>query len=395
MLNHLALSGGRVAASLSALEMGQSPFMVGVLLAMFAILPMLSSIAAGRLVDRIGVERPLVVGNVMVAASTLLCFIWPAPTTLILAAGAMGVGYMLHQVAAQRQLGAAPTTVRVRNFSWWSLSQSVSGLVGPLAAGLSIDYLGYRYAFGPLVLGPLIALACSRWLHGLLLPCAVHTSDGLAVHPRTRDLLAVPALRRVLGANVLISGAWDTHQFLLPLYGKAIGLSATTIGVVLATFAAATFVIRLALPYIQRRILPWTLVRAAMAGAGVSFLLYPFFQSLQPLMAVAFLLGLALGSTQPTVLALLHQHAPDNRVAEAFGIRIALINASQVSLPMACGLLATVTGLAPLFWACGLTLGSGVWFNRKVGVPVKKRKNEHGSASHNNDNDTGGSAGST
>jgi len=386
MLNHLALSGGRIAASLSALEMGQSPFMIGVLLAMFAVLPMLSSIAAGRLVDRIGVERPLVVGNVMVAAATLLCFIWPAPATLMIAAGLMGVGYMLHQVAAQRQLGAVPTAVRARNFSWWSLSQSVSGLVGPLAAGLSIDYLGYRYAFGPLVLGPLIALACSYWLRGRLLPAMAQASVASAVRPRTRDLLAVPALRRVLGANVLISGAWDTHQFLLPLYGKSVGLSATTIGIVLATFAAATFVIRLALPYIQRRILPWTLVRSAMAGAGASFLLYPLFESVEPLMAVAFLLGLALGSTQPTVLALLHQHAPDNRVAEAFGIRIALINASQVSLPMGCGLLATVTGLAPLFWACALTLGGGVWFNRKVGVPAKLPKS---STKRERDDDAG------
>jgi len=218
--------------------------MIGVLLAMFAVLPMLSSIAAGRLVDRIGVERPLVVGNVMVAAGTLLCFIWPAPATLMVTACLMGVGYMLHQVAAQRQLGAAPTAIRVRNFSWWSLSQSVSGLVGPLAAGLSIDYLGYRYAFGPLLIGPLVALACSYWLRGLLLPPAVRTSAGTLVRPRARDLLAVPALRRVLGGNVLISGAWDTHQFLLPLYGKSVGLSATTIGVVLATFAAATFVIR-------------------------------------------------------------------------------------------------------------------------------------------------------
>jgi len=324
-----------------------------------------------RQVDRIGVERPLVVGNLMVAAATLLCFIWPAPATLMIAAGMMGVGYMLHQVAAQRQLGAVPAALRARNFSWWSLSQSVSGLIGPLAAGLSIDYLGYRYAFGPLVLSPLVALASSYWLRGLLLPPAAQAYASNALRPRTRDLLAVPALRRVLGANVLISGAWDTHQFLLPLYGKSVGLSATTIGVVLATFAAATFVIRLALPFIQRRVLPWTLVRAALAGAAASFLLYPLFQSLEPLMAVAFLLGLALGSTQPTVLALLHQYAPDNRVAEAFGIRIALINASQVSLPMGCGLLASVTGLAPLFWACALTLGGGVWFNRKVGVAIK------------------------
>lgn len=371
MLNHVALSGGRIAGSLSALNMGMSPLTVGVLLAMFGILPMLLSVSAGRLVDRIGVQRPLLVGNIMVAASALLPFVWPSPVTLMITACVMGVGFMLHQMGSQRQLGHGTNDERMRNFSWMSLSQAVSGLVGPLAAGLSIDYLGYRYAFGPIALAPLIALAAMRPLRGALLPPAP-VGDGPLARRRASDLLAIPMLRRVLGANLLISGAWDTHQFLLPLYGKAIGLSATRIGVILATFAVATFVIRLGLPYIQRRVRPWTLVRAAMVGGAVSFLLYPLFSTPAPMMAVSFLLGLSLGCVQPSVLALLHQYAPDGRVAEAFGIRIALINVCQVTLPLGCGALATVTGLAPLFWTYTLALAAGTWVNRHTGTDVQK-----------------------
>ena len=76
------------------------------------------------------------------------------------------------------------------------------------------------------------------------------------------ELLAVPALRRILMVNTILSGAWDTHLFVVPIFGVAIGLSATTIGIILASFAAATFVIRLVLPLIQRRVRSWTLVRA-------------------------------------------------------------------------------------------------------------------------------------
>jgi len=366
LLNHIALSGGRVAAALSALHLGMSAFMVGALLATFGVIPMLVSVLTGRLIDRIGVQRPLLLGNLMVASGALLACIWPHPVTLMLTAVALGVGFMLHQMATQRQLGCGSGEERIRNFSWLSLAHAVSGLLGPLSAGLAIDYLGYRYAFAPLALTPLIALAATRLLYGTLLPPAPVSADDTGGARRLRDLLAIATLRRVLGANLLISGAWDTHLFLMPLYGRAIGLSATTIGVVLATFAAATFTIRFVLPYIQRRVLPWTLVRSAMAGASVSFALYPFFTTAQALMTLSFLLGLALGCVQPSILALLHQHAPDGRVAEAFGVRLALINASQVSLPLGCGALATLTGLGPLFWIYTLALIGGVWFNRSA-----------------------------
>ena len=46
--NHVALTGGRVTVSLAALQMGLSPLNVGLLVAVFAILPMLTSVHAGR-----------------------------------------------------------------------------------------------------------------------------------------------------------------------------------------------------------------------------------------------------------------------------------------------------------------------------------------------------------
>ena len=116
------------------------------------------------------------------------------------------------------------------------------------------------------------------------------------------ELLAVPALRRILMVNTILSGAWDTHLFVVPIFGVAIGLSATTIGIILASFAAATFVIRLVLPLIQRRVRSWTLVRAAMATAAVDFLLYPLFSDVSVLIVLSFILGLALGCCQPVCL---------------------------------------------------------------------------------------------
>src|SRR5437879_12087515 len=60
--NHVVLAGSRVAVSLDALSQGANAATVGVLLALYAVLPMFLAISAGRLADRIGVRRPMLVG---------------------------------------------------------------------------------------------------------------------------------------------------------------------------------------------------------------------------------------------------------------------------------------------------------------------------------------------
>src|SRR4030095_15355215 len=65
--NHAVLSGSRVTVSLEALSMGASPFTVGVLMALYALLPMLLAVAAGRFSDRVGMRRPMLIGTAGIA----------------------------------------------------------------------------------------------------------------------------------------------------------------------------------------------------------------------------------------------------------------------------------------------------------------------------------------
>ncbi|SSW63982.1 hypothetical protein AGI3411_01353 [Achromobacter agilis] len=374
MMNHVALTGGRITVSLTALQMGLSTFKVGTLVAVFAVLPMLFSVRAGRWVDRVGIVRPLVIGTTLVAVGTALPFISQTQLALLIASCCIGIGFMLHQVATQDLLGHAEPTQRLRNFSFMSLALAGSGFSGPLIAGLAIDHLGTRLAFGLLTLGPLLSAGGLYMLRHQLKEVDSQLSGAKeAERRRVTELLAVPALRRILMVNTILSGAWDTHLFVVPIFGVAIGLSATTIGVILASFAAATFVIRLVLPLIQRRVRSWTLVRAAMATAAIDFLLYPMFTDVTALIVLSFILGLALGCCQPSMLSLLHHHSPPGRAAEAVGLRMALINGSQVSLPLTFGALGAVIGVAPLFWAYSLALMAGGWVNRNPPIESDRK----------------------
>jgi MFS family permease len=366
MLNHIALTGGRITVSLTALQLGMSTFIVGSLIAVFAVIPMLLSVRVGQWIDSVGVRRPIILGNSLVVAGTVLPFILHHQIALLISACSIGIGFMLHQVSTQDVLGHAEPTRRLRNFSWLSLAMAASGFTGPLIAGFAIDHVGSRVAFGILTLAPLLALGLLRWLQPAL-RAVDQTLTPVArkvVRPRATELLRLPALRRIVMVNTILSGAWDTHLFVVPLFGVAIGLSATTIGTILAAFALGTFLIRLVLPFIQTRVRSWTLVRVAMVITALIFLIYPQFSDVTILMSLSFILGLALGSCQPSMLSLLHQHTPHGRAAEAVGLRMALINASQVSLPLTFGALGAVIGIAPLFWAYAVALTVGGWVNR-------------------------------
>lgn len=78
------------------------------------------------------------------------------------------------------------------------------------------------------------------------------------------------------------------------------------------------------------------------------------------LAATAAVLGLALGTGQPNVLALLHTMAPAGRGAEAIGIRATIGNASSIMMPIAFGAAGAAVGMFVVFWSLSLAIATGI-----------------------------------
>ena len=366
--NHSVLAGSRVVVSLDALSRGASPFTVGVLMALYALLPMLLAVAAGRLSDRVGTRRPMLIGSALIALGALLSFALPGLPALFASATLVGLGFMVFQVATQHATGElGGPAVRARNFTLLALGYSVSGFVGPLAAGLAIDHLGFRAAFGAFALVPLVPLAV---LAGSRLPFPGRHPSAGAPHPGgVLALLRHRTLRRVFAINALLSLGWDLHTIFVPIYGARIGLSASEIGIVLSAFAAATFAVRFSMPAIARRMNEQQVLTAALLLAGAVYLVFPFSTSVPGLLLLSFTLGLGLGSGQPMVMSLLHTHAPPGRMGEAAGVRMSLVQSMAVAVPLVFGALGASVGIAPVFWsvgACLVTGGYALRFRRSV-----------------------------
>ncbi|MFM8246970.1 MAG: MFS transporter [Burkholderiaceae bacterium] len=352
---HVALAAARVTTSLYALSLHASEFTVGTLIALFALFPMLLAVKMGRIIDRIGIYQPLRFGALIGSAGVLVAAAAQSVAMLYLAAVLIGTGFMAIFIATQYAVGTLlEGEEKTAGFSQLAVGFSISAFIGPMMAGFTIDHAGHAMAFLACSVFTLIAfvIASSATLRHL----PAHQSTSHRARRSALELLAHRELRGLYFVGITLAAAWDLFTFMVPVRGTQLGFSASTIGLILATFSVATFTVRIVMPWIVRRYHEWRILSITLSAAALCYLLLPFTQQPLAMGMAAFALGLALGSGQPNVLALLHSGAPAGRGAEAIAIRASLGNLSSVSLPLAYGALGVALGPFAVFWGLGAVI---------------------------------------
>src|SRR3979409_2540660 len=119
--------------------------MVGVLVALYAVFPLLLAVYAGRISDRIGVRYPILLGSVGITAALALPALHEGLFTLFLCPTLIGLGQIFFHVSIHNAVGSIGDPAdRAKNFSTFSLGGSVATFIGPSLAGIAIDDLGFR-----------------------------------------------------------------------------------------------------------------------------------------------------------------------------------------------------------------------------------------------------------
>ena len=354
---HACMAGIRMAAPLLALRQGYSPASVGLLLALFSLTSVFLSLPAGRFADRHSLKRPVAISVGFTVLGAGLAVAWPIfpvlCVTALLTGGATGSAL----IALQRHVGrmASDNTQLKQVFGWLAMGPAISNFVGPFFAGLMIDHAGFRAAFALMAVLPLASWFMVRTTPELPQERRTESTDRL----RVWDLLAEPKMRRLLLINWMLSSCWDVHTFVLPVLGHERGFSASVIGTILGAFAVAATVVRVLISLLASRVQEWAVIVTAMAATAFLLGVYPLLHSPLLMGLCSILLGFSLGSVQPMILSTLHQITPVHRHGEALGLRMMLINASSVVMPMLFGTAGAVVGVAGVFWVVGATVAGG------------------------------------
>ena len=362
LLNGTVVQASRVVLPLYALDLDASALTVGLLGASFAVLPLILSVPFGKFADRFGVRWMLVLGALGGGAGMYVPYIVPEISALFVASAVMGLTFGIFSVSLQNLVGQLSSVEnRAQYFSNHSLAASGGNFLGPLIAGFSVEHSGN-------------AEAC-LYLAGLsLVPAAMLAIWGGAF-PRgeravTRatggigTLLSEPGMKKTLTASGLLLAGQDLYRIYMPVYGHTIGLTASTIGLVLAAFPAASFFVRLIMKWLVARFREENLLVASFYAAAVCLVLIPLFKDAFVLATISFVFGLGMGCSQPIITMLMYGNSPPGRSAEALGLRMSVVHFTRLIGPVTFGAIGSALGLLPMFVVNALMMGAGGLLSR-------------------------------
>ncbi len=365
LLNMTAFRGSKVVVTLFAIELGVEQLYIGALVATYSLFPMLLGLYAGKLTDRLGVRTPMIAGTLGVASALVVPYVWPGITALFVSASLIGATWVFYNVCAQNLMGIlSDSESRAKNFSNYGLVMAGGSFFGPMLTGFSIDHFGHSQTYLHIAAAPLVSAMILIALRSM--PKDLGKGKISEEHATySSNLLSNKPLRRTLITSAIILTGTDLFQFYMPIYGHAVGLSASAIGMILGTFAVAAFVVRLVMTRLVKRWTADTVLVWSLFIGGAAYLAFPLFDQAWMLAAVAFILGLGLGCSQPLSLMLIYDRAPQGRSGEALGLRLTINNFMHIAIPLLFGSIGTAFGVAPVFFSNAAIMTMGGIISRR------------------------------
>ncbi len=351
---------------------GASAGVVGIVVGCSGIAPLLVSIHAGALVDERG---PAVVTKISVflfaAAGVILTIghgIWPTAVAYAL----MAVANIGFAVAPQAIVAAVSTdATRIRNYGYYSLSNSAGAVAGPILGGLLAGRFGYAAAFSVVWIMMLPSFAVAASLHRA--PKAPRHAVSIAT---AHTLVGTILRQRGVGAILFISGmmvcAQALQQSFFPLYLNTVGLPAPLIGLVVAAGSLGGMAVRTLLA----SGVSWLGYSGSLIYAtglvAIAFGVTPFLRGFWPLACVSAFVGANMGFTMPLSMSLLVESVNAEFWGVALGIRQSVQRLGAIVSPFVFGFVSTARGIESAFYVGALAFVGAAAIMARVGGQIRR-----------------------
>ena len=373
LLGQVVVGIARPAVSYRALELGADEFVVGLLVAAFALLPLVTALPVGRLAGRVRrVGLVPAAGGLLLVAAAALAAVSPDLAWLGVASALLGLGNLVVLLGAQAWISRASSTARYdAGFGWLTAGMAVGQAIGPLTAGLVIARRthtdgvvadAFWIAAAAAVLVALVFVSRATAMVGSSAEPEVALSPaGILRRPGVLASMAVPTDLLAGSSGPLLTSV-DILAAYLPVIGEHAGIAPAAVGGLLALRGIASAVPRFLLGPMSRRWTRSSLVAASTIGGAATMAAVALTQELVPLVLVMAVGGFLIGIGQPLTMSLVALAVPREVRSEALAIRLVGNRIAQTAIPVAAGALAVVAGVASVFWLQAAFLaGSTAW----------------------------------
>lgn len=355
----------RPAVSYRALELGADEFVIGALVAAFAILPLFAAIAVGRLAGHLRfVAIVPLAGALLLAGASALAAVSTDLVALAVASALLGLGNLGVLLGAQSWISRASTTARYdTGFGWLTAGMSIGQAVGPLITGIVIGQRDVDPGVVPLAFW--IAAGFSIAVATMFISRATPRT-GTDAEPQVLSPVAILRRPGVLGSmavSVALLTSVDILAAYLPVIAESTGIRPEVVGALLAIRGMASAVPRFLLGPLTRRWSRTALVAASTVGGAVTMAAVALSANLIVLMLVMLVGGFLIGLGQPLTMSLVALAVPREMRSEALAVRLVGNRVAQAGIPLLAGTLAVGVGTSAVFWLQGVFLASSTaWF---------------------------------
>ncbi|YCH30175.1 MFS transporter [Erwinia sp. D4-22] len=317
----------------------------------------------GRLADRYGRKLMLIRASLGMAVAMALIGMAHAPWQLValrLLAGLLG-GY-----ASGSTILIASQTPKAH--TGWALGMLSSGIMAGNVAGPLIG--GF--------LPPLIGIRATFWLAGAVIFLAfIATSLLLKEAPRPAMASRSPSsgglnlrsgiLPLMLLTGMLLIFANMSVEPIVTLYVAQFVHQAQRItlvaGIVMSAAALGSIISAAWLGRLADRIGHWPVLIGGLSAAALLLIPQAFINSAWQLVALRFLMGIALGGLLPCIASLIRHHVAHEQVGRALGWSTSAQYVGQVCGPLFGGIVGGWLGMRVVFLATAAMMAAGALYN--------------------------------
>jgi MFS family permease len=323
----------------------------------------------GRLADRYG--RKLMLIRASLGMAIVMSLMGMAQDVWQLMALRLLTGFLGGYSSGSMTL-VATQTPRAR--SGWALGVLMTGimagnLVGPLIGGF---------------LPPIIGIRATFWLAGGVIFLAF-VATALLIKEAPRPLSAHPAtaaagwstlsdkgpLIAMLATGLLLMIANMSIEPIIALYVRELVAdprqTTTFAGLAMSAAALGSIISASRLGKLADRVGYWTVIAGGLAAAAILLVPQALITNATQLVALRFLMGLALGGLLPCIASIIRHNTPDRIAGAMLGYSTSSQYAGQVVGPLVGGFIGGRFGMRSVFLATSLLMAAGaayVWASR-------------------------------